>query len=293
MWDLILGLLEFTGVTDKTVWQDIFFSALLIPIAIILGNKILIWWNNKSPSRLIFKHCLEQDKNIYIYHSQMSGADDTWNFNPNQKYITRYPDPLPTNQNNLGVQKKLNIDPVLSEAEAECLVDVYSILGSIGKLENINVGHLINDWNIWSEPIFSVGFNPKTNKLIEKCSPIYFELVNNSDLKIKNQEIYYNSISPNDAGVIQKTFNKDTCTPVFILAGLGTTGTSAAGHILKQNFIEMGKLFGSDSFCVFLKAKIDEGKTSAFIDKIFPAPKWYRIMLFPLTYLKYKKKNIF
>lgn len=292
MWDFILKILSFTGVEDKSVWQHIFISALLIPIVILLLNKFLIWWNSKKPSRLVFKNCLKKDKNIFIFHSQMSGTDNNWNFNPNQKYITRFPRPLPTNHANLGVQKKKNVDPVLSQAEAQCLTDVYNVLGKVGKVKNIIVGDLINDWNIWSEPIFSVGFNPKTLKLIEKCSPIYFELTKDT-VVIKNKNISYNSISPNDVGIIQKTFTKDTHSPVFILAGLGTPGTSASGYIWRKNFIKIGKMFGSNPFCIFLKVKTDEGKTSAFIDKIYPAPNWRRIILYPLTYYSFIKKNIF
>ncbi len=292
MWDFILNLLSFTGVEDKTVWQDVFISALIIPVVIFLGNKLLIWWNSKKPSQLIFKNCLNDDSNVYLFHSQMSGADENHAFNPNQKYITRYPNPLPTDQNNLEQQNKQNIDLVLSKAEMECLADIYNILGRVGKVKKINVGDLINDWGLWSDPIFSVGFNPKTIKLIEKCSPVYFEL-NNGTLIIKNKSINYNCISPNDAGIVQKTFIKDSNNPVFILAGLGTIGTSAAGYILKQNFIKIGKLFGSNSFCIFLKVKMDEGKTSAFIDKIYPIPSWYRIILHPLTYYNFRKRNIF
>lgn len=294
MWDFILNILSFTGVKDESVWQDIFFSVLLIPFAILLLSSISTWWNSKKPASLIFKNYLNKNENVFIFHSQMSGADDDWNFNKNQKYITRYPDPLPTDQNNLAQQNKQKIDPVLSKAEMECLADIYNMLGRVDKVKKINIGDLINDWNIWSNPIFSVGFNPKTHKLIEKCSPIYFELNSQHDaIIIKNKNINYNCISPNDAGIIQKTFIKDSNSPVFILAGLGTMGTSAAGYVLKQNFIKIGKLFGSNPFCVFLKVKMDEGKSSAFIDKIYPAPNWHRIILHLPTYYNLKKKNIF
>jgi len=292
MWDFILKILSFTGVEEKSVWQDVFISALIIPVMIYLGSKVLIWWNSRRPSRLVFKNCLKRDKNIFVFHSQMSGADNAYNFNPDQKYITRFPKPLPTDHTNLGIQKKLNIDPVLSEAETECLADVYNILGTVGKVGNINFGDLINDWNVWSTPIFSVGFNPKTHKLIEKCSPVYFKL-DQGTLIIQDKGIVYNSVLPNDAGIVQKTFIKGADNPTFILAGLGTLGTSAAGYIFRHNFIKLGKLFSSKSFCIFLKVKIDEGKTSACIDKIYPTPRWYRIILYPLTYYNFKKKNIF
>jgi len=292
-WESVLKLLSFTGVKDVTVWQDVFISALLIPIIILLGIKILAWWNSTRPSRLLFKSCLNEDKNIFVFHSQMSGADNNHNFNPNQKYITRFPDPLPSDHSNLGIQKKINIDPVSSKAEIECLTDAYSVLGRTGKVKNINIGDLINDWNIWSTPIFSIGFNPKTHKLMEKCSPIYFELINNRILKVKNYNINYDAISPNDAGIIQKTFIENTNIPIFILAGLGTMGTSVTGYILKENFTEIGKLFGDSPFCIFIKVKINEGRTSAVIDKIFPTPSWQRIILYPLTYIRFKKKFIF
>ena len=293
-WDTLTIILSFTGVKDATVWQDVFISVFSIPIVIFLGNKIIIWWNSIKPSQLLFKKCLGEDKNIFIFHSQMSGADSNYNFNPDQRYITRFPEPLPSNRANLGLQKKLNIDPVLSEAEAECLTDVYNILGTVGKVRNINVGHLINDWNLWSYPIFSIGFNPKTLKLIEKCEPIYFELLTSKgELKIKDCNISFGSRVPNDAGIVQKTFIKDTNIPVFILAGLGTMGTSAAGDIFKHNFVEIGRLFGSNPFCIFLKVKIDEGKTAASIAKIYPKPNWSRVILYPFTYHKFTKKNYF
>lgn len=293
-WNTITTSLSFTGVKDLTVWQDVFISAFLIPIVIFLGSKILVWWNSTRPSKLLFKSCLGKDNDILIFHSQMSGADDNYNFNPNQKYITRYPDPLPSNHSNLGVQQKKNIDPVLSEAETECLTDVYNILGIVGKVKNINIGDLIDDWNMWSCPIISVGFNPKTIKLMEKCDPIHFELLlPRGELKVKDCNISFGSRVPNDAGIVQKTFIKDTDIPVFILAGLGTMGTSSAGYVLKQNFVEIGKLFGSVPFCIFLKVKIDEGRAAAVINKICPKPKWWRVFLYPFAYYRFTKKNYF
>jgi hypothetical protein len=290
-WNKLTMALSFTGIKDVTVWQDVFLSVFLIPIAIIILNRIIKWWNNARPSHLLLKGYLDKE-NVYIFHSQMSGADDNWQFNPHQKYITRFPDPMPSNHANLGIQKKLNIDPILSEAESECLTDVYNILGTVGKVKDIHIGDLINDWNIWSSPIFSIGFNPKTMKLMEKCDPTYFELTG-SELKMKDHNISFDAMVPNDAGIVQKTFIKDTNTPVFILAGLGTMGTSASGYVLRRNFIEIGKLFGGDPFCIFLKVRIDEGKMAATIDKIYPKPKWSRIVLYPFTYYEFYNKKYF
>lgn len=292
MWDKITTLLSFTGVENKSVWQDVLFSSFLIPIMIFLGIKLLKWWNKIRPSRLVFKDYINKDSRVFIFHSQMSSADDNWNLKDNPKYVTRFPQPTPTDHANLGVQRKLNIDPVSSCADSECVADVFNVLGLVNKTKNIFIGDLINDWNIWSDPIFSVGFNPKTDKLIERCSPIFFEL-NGTALKVKNMNISFDSYLPNDAGVIQKTFDKESKKSVLILAGLGTTGTSEAGCVLKNNFIKLGKLFGNNSFCVFFKVKIDEGKNSSLIQKITPKPKWFRIIFYPVLYFSFKKKGYF
>jgi len=292
MWDKITTILNFTGIADKTVWQDVVISAFLIPPMILFFKKLFEWWNEGRPSRIIFKNYLAENQHVYIFHSQMSSADDSYNKKENPKFIAIFPNPTPTDHTSLGVQRRKNIDPICSIANTECVADVFNVLGSVNKTKNIFIGDLIKDWNVWSNPIFSVGFNPKTKKLIERCEPIFFEQMN-GNLKIKNTNINFNSVLPNDAGIIQKTLDKESKNTVFILAGLGTTGTSAAGLILRNNFIKLGKLYGNDPFCVFLTTKIDEGKNSALIQKIIPKPKWYRVIVHPATYLNFKHKNYF
>lgn len=295
-WNSLTDKMAFTGINDVTVWQDVIISALLIPVVIFLGNKLLSWWTEIQPTHLVLKNFLQKDKNIFIFHSQMSGADEDWNFNPNQKYITRFPDPLPSNHANLSVQPKKNVDPVISQAESDCLTDIYNTLGRAGKIKSITRGDLINDWNIWSRPIISVGFNPKSMKLIEKCKPVFFELIlsaNQGFIKIKEYEISYGATMPNDAGIIQKTFIKNSAIPVLLLAGLGTMGTSITGYILRKNVIDFGKLYGNKPFCAFLKVKINEGREAVVLDKIFPRPSWDRIALYPTTFLRLNRRKVF
>lgn len=291
-WEIITKAFGFTGINDATVWQDVLISTILIPIGLIIANWLLSLWNRIRPSKSLFNGFLNKASLVLIFHSQMSGADNNWNFNPEQKYITRYPNPLPTDKNNLAVQRKLRIDPILSQSESDCLSDVYNVLGRCGKVENIVSADLIRDWGKWSNSIISVGFNPKTMKLMGKCSPIYFELVTvgeSMEIKSIDNKVSYDAFLPNDAGIIQKTFIKNTRVPVFILAGLGTLGTEATGYILNKHLVELGKLYGSSTFCAFLKVLTNEGKESAYIDKVYPFPNWYRRLLYPITYLKFKK----
>jgi len=296
-WYEVTNLLRFTGIDDVTVWQDVAISTVLIPVGLIVANWLHDQWDRVRPSRAILNGYLDKNSPVLIFHSQMSGADDNWNFNPTQKYITKYPDPLPTDSTHLGVQKKQRIDPVLSKAEADCLADIYNVLGRSGKVINIIGADMINDWGKWSNPIFTIGFNPKTNKLIQKCVPIYFKLQDEGNGNIViidiHNKISYEAILPNDAGVIQKTYTKSSHVPIFILAGLGTAGTSAGGYVLSKHLIELGKLYGNSPFCVFLKVLTNEGRESAYMHKIFPYPRWYRKVLYPFTFYSYSNSNLF
>lgn len=297
-WENVKKFLSFTGISEVTVWQDVAISAILIPVVLIVVNWLLDYWRSTRPPRSLLSGFLDERIPILVFHSQMSGADDNWNFNPDQKYITRYPDPLPSNSAHLGVQKKLRIDPILSQAEVDCLADIYNILGRCGRVENTVSADLINDWNKWSNPMFSVGFNPKTMKLIEKCEPMYFELLSNTskggmEIRDIGQKVSYDSFLPNDAGVIQKTYVKGERTPVFIMAGIGTAGTSACGFVLSKHLAELGKLYGDSPFCVFLRVTTNEGRESAYIDRICPRPAWFRVVLHLLTYYRFERNHLF
>lgn len=81
--------------------------------------------------------------------------------------------------------------------------------------------------------------------------------------------------------------------PVFILAGLGTTGTEAAGKVLNENCISLGKLCGNGSFCVLFKTDITKGSNYYEIKGIFPKPKLYRAFWYPLTFIKWHFKKIY
>ena len=293
MWDAITNYLSFTGIEDKTVWQDVLISSFLIPVVLFIMLKVYYWWNKLRPSRQIFENFTKEDTDIYVFHSQMSSADDTFNRLTNPKYITRFPQPLPTDHANLGQQNKFNIDPVCSEADSQCVADVFNVLGAVDKTKNILIGDLIKDWNRWSNPMFSVGFNPKTHKLVERSGVILYELTSDAKIKIKGTSTSFDCVMPNDAGIIQKTYDRENRNPIFILAGLGTIGTSAAGNLLKDHFVSLGKLFGSSPFCLFFTVKIDEGKNSASIQKITPKPNLSRIIMYPFTYLSFSRKNYF
>lgn len=293
-WNWLLQLLSFTGVKDVSVWQDVLFGVLLIPVAIKVVDAFVGWWGNKRPLRLLLKGCLSSDAEALIFLSQLSALDDNGQIDDDPKYVIRYPTPKPTDKSALGLVCRQNIDPVWSEAEGECLADIHNVLGRAGKVRNVRVGNLINDWNEWSKPTFSIGFTPRTHKLIEKCDPIHFEIGEADsgyrELGIEGCDARLDSRFSNDAGVLQKTFLKNSNTPVFILAGLGTTGTGAAGYFLRENCVTIGKLYGDKPFCFLLRVKMDEGRTSVAMQDACPKPSATRVVLHPAAYFRFFRK---
>ena len=66
--------------------------------------------------------------------------------------------------NNSGLQNLTGIGN-LDSIKERFTIQSNNLLINLSGLNNIiYIGDLINDWNVWSDPIFSVGFNPKTNK---------------------------------------------------------------------------------------------------------------------------------
>lgn len=296
-WDQLTKIFSYIGITDKTVVQDIILSTILIPIVIGIASFLSKIYFRTRPLRVLLKGFVSKKNKILIFLAQLSASDNNGRIIPNQKYIVKFGKPHPNNKNAVGIELRKNIDPVWAESDGKCLGDVYNILGKVGRVENIEVCDLVDDIGKLSSPIFSIGFNPKTTKLLEDCDPIYFTV----DLTkagfpligIKGYGEKFSSILPRDAAIIQKTYIKGTRNPVFILAGLGTMGTSAAGYFFREHAVTLGKLFGNNPFCILLNVRWDEGKESVRICNSFPKPKFYRYMIYPLSVIKFTQNKLF
>lgn len=290
MWEWLKDRLLFTEVSDITVWQDIVFSSFLIPIAIGFYKLIIDYWSKTRPLESLLKNFGVKNRSTLVFLSQLHACNDTGGVLQDQKYFILTPNPMPGIKNTMKKHLRQNIDPVWSEGDGECLADVYHVFGKSKSGKNIQVADTISDWGKWSNPIATIGFNPKTEKLIDKCEPIYFKL-EGGNLSIPNSNVSLDSYVPNDAGIIQKTYLKNSDIPVLILAGLGVLGTSAAGYLFKEEHLSLGKLYGSNPFCMIFSVRTDEGRTSARPIAIYPKPKILNIVLHPVTY--FQKSDLF
>jgi hypothetical protein len=286
----------FTGI-PKDSWRDVVISSFLIPIVFYLFTKLRTWLVSTQPINLVLEGFRNSKKDILIFLSQLSGANNHNNqlqLTQNQLYVSRFPQPLPQNHYIFGIRTYQNIDPVWSQSDGQCAAEVFNLLGQINKHDGFRIADTLKDWNEQFSPIFSIGFNSKTLDLMNYCSPINFQLgANGANLSISGNNLALGAAYPSDAGILQKTFMSNSRMPVFILAGLCTIGTEAAGKVLNENCISLGKLYGRGSFCLLFQTDITRGSDYYEIKGIFPKPKLYRALWYPLTFIKWHLKKIY
>lgn len=287
-------VLDFFTSISKSTWQDIVLSSIFIPLVILSLSKLRVWLISLHPLNLIFKGYRNTKNDILVFISQLSGANNQGQLNPGQRYVARFPQPLPYNQANVGFMAYQNIDPVWSQSDGQCVAEVFNILGRINKDQGFRIADTVRDWNDRSNPLFSIGFNPKTSDVRNSCVPINFQLAaNGTTLNIDGHNPPLGCVYPDDAGIVQKTFLENTDIPTFILAGLGTTGTEVAGRALNQNCIGLGKLYGNKPFCVLFKTDITKGNSYYEIEGIFPKPNLLRAFWYPFTFINWYRKKVF
>jgi hypothetical protein len=291
---MIMEIIDFFTCTTKETWRGIVMSSLLIPLVFYLFTKLRTWLTSIQPLNLVLKGFRKSKKDVLIFLSQLSSLNNEMQLNVNQKFESQYPFPLPQDHNNIGKKYYQNIDPVWSQSDGQCAAEVFNLLGQLNKHNGIRIADTKKDWNHLFSPIFSIGFNPKTDDLMNHCIPINFKLGPDHDnLSISGHNLSEETAYPFESGILQKTYMKNSKIPVFILAGIGTTGTEAAGKVLNENSISFGKLYGSGPFCALFKTNITRGSDYYEIMGIFPKPKLYRALWYPLTFLKWYLKKIY
>jgi len=295
---MLKDIADFFRSIPKSSWQDIVLTSVVIPIVIYLYTKAKNWITTIRPVNLLLKGYRSSKEDVLIFLSQLSGAvnvgPNAVQLNPDPKYIATYPNAIGANQNATATRIYQHVDPVWSESDGRCAADVFNILGQAGVTKRFRIAETIGDWSRQASPIFGIGFCPKSVSLLKDCEPIYFQGSHDgSDLKLKGSDVVLGCVHPNDAGIIQKTFLKNTKTPVFILAGHGTTGTEVAGNLLNQFCVALGKLYGDQTFCVMFAADITKGREYHDIKAVYPRPPLWRAFFYPLTFIKWYRKKVF
>jgi hypothetical protein len=290
---LIGSIYDFLFKAEYSLWQELFWGSLLIPLMIKIYQYIFDWLDETNPRNKLLKGYISTNKNILIFLSQLSPSING-NKNPKAEFISFYPVPKANNINE--VEKKIygNIDPLWSESDGKCANYVINLLGKTRSKNKYKIAHLINDWDNIYSPIITIGFNPKTNKLLSTCYPIYFSLEGEwlEILNLEGHKFILKAIEK-DWGVIQRTTNIDSKQPVYILAGGGTAGTEVAGYLFNKYSIELGKLYGNKNFCLSFETDRKNSNTHYILKSLYPYPDLYNQVRYFYTFLQWYRKNIF
>lgn len=289
---MIKDVLSFFSDIQRATWQEIVLTVVLIPTVFELYKLLNKWLRHRRPLNLLLKGFRDERKEILIFLAQLFSVKDNGERDPRSIFKAAYPQPYPGKSDNITFKCFSNIDLVWTQTDGECATDIFNILGRAGRRKNFRIADVIKDWSR-TEPTFSIGFNPKTDRLLENCRPINFSGQQNGMLTIDGTDIKLHANYPNDAGIVQKTFVRNTSIPVFILAGLGTTGTSAAGYVLNSYGQDLGRLYGCTAFCLLFHSDITRGREYHQLKAVYPKPHFIKAFSSPFTYLKWYRKGLF
>jgi hypothetical protein len=271
-------------------WRDVILNSIIIPIVFEFYSQLRSIWLNSYPLSQLFYGYRNSDYEILVFLSQLSSFRIGLS---NPSYFSNYPSPLPNNHNKLATKNFQNIDPLWSQSDGKCVSHILNIIGKINITLNYRIANTILDWRNHYNPIFTIGFNPKTVNLYNYCNPLYFDVSNGNSITIQGHSFVLDCNYPKDAGIIQKTIITETNSSVFIIAGLGTTGTEVAGYLLSSNAVDLGKLYGNKAFCLAFKTDMDMAEVNSVIKGVYPRPHWSKAIFYPVTYFKWKTKNVF
>lgn len=278
------------GIINSLITNDIIAGAILGSIIIPLIFYLIRFLYRKYISILPANSLLGEFRNNNV--ECLFFLKELYDVQKSNKYLFKIPDFFPPHTTGKE-ETAINIPRVFAKSDAECLNDFVNVLGAVGKTKNIKISSLETEWDIWNKPIVSIGGNYKTNRIFERCKPIYVEFgvhkLPNSDeksayFKMKNEKLF--PIIPNDYGLIHKTKDKNTDRDVFIIMGLGCLGTTSAGKFFRNNFQKLGKMYGHKPFAIIVKSKLYEGGESYEFYDYNPEPSLIRKFIFPFTWFR-------
>src|SRR5690349_19462139 len=111
-----LKIVDFFSGIQKSTWQEIVLTVILIPIIFSLHSRLKKWLTDRRPVNSLMKEYRKSNKEVLIFLSQLTAADRNGNRIENQPYISSYPQPIHGNPSNLGKTNYTNIHTVWTES---------------------------------------------------------------------------------------------------------------------------------------------------------------------------------
>ncbi|MCK5233932.1 MAG: hypothetical protein KAJ91_03885 [Candidatus Aenigmarchaeota archaeon] len=276
--------MSLTEIVDIILTDEIIAGAvagsIIIPSILLFFKWFWSVMANQSYKNKLMGDCKENDELCLIYLKEFLDAQKS------NTYLHKEPDyDPPRTSNHYG--KGINIPRVYAKCDVECMNDFVNVMGSAGKTRGIKIASVEKEWTCWDNPIVSIGGNFVTNKILEKCEPIYCDVAPDS-FKLRNMK---KSVKCNgkDYGLIMKTKNVEQNLDVFVLMGLGVRGTSAAGYFFRKYHNQIAKLYGSSPFALLLECELNQGREDARLFDFYPEPSWYKKLVYFFIWKKFNK----
>jgi len=176
------------------------------------------------------------------------------------------PNPLIAQEGANGIRGYVpNIGKVWPAVEGKGIGYIFSVLGSVGKKEKIEIVEMGDDTGLWNSNLIILGAQT------QKCFDFY-EKMKNVAYGVDRQSIFdYSTKKPINFesgygyGVILKCknpFGKSEQDLGFLIGGFGVLGTQAAGYYFMRNASKLGKEFKKSCFGIVVKASVSAGVQS-------------------------------
>jgi hypothetical protein len=255
-------------------WPNLLAGAVLGAVASItfagLWN-VAHWIWRRFPLRALLGELADNRREMSIFLKDMKSRDGKYYSLPDVEYRDAWG----------------NIASVVSRSDVEAAADLLNILGQAGRTLNINWRQIDRDAEIWDEPLVCVGGNFKAKKALELCVP---QLVRYKDLVLQtvDDDQCFKPDQTSDFAVIYRGRHPGTGATCFVVFGMGSAGTLAAGSYLRRHARHLGRLYLARPFAVVIRVGWHNGKDAAVPVWLSPNVGWW-VWLFLPTWLRYRR----
>lgn len=253
----------------RDIWTGAILGAVLgsiiIPGAFGLARLAQRGWRRTRPAMKLLEAMARQDEPCKVFIRDLILEN-------NATVIAVEP--------RVGIGRVPNVKELWPQADAQAAACVFSILGSVGKTQNVEIVRMSEDPGQWDSHVVVIGAQAaKSFDLYRHMKNVAFRvdgqnIIDQTTDELVQQEKGYGY------GIILKATNpfkkRGREGVAFLIGGFGAPGTAAAGHYLRENFRSLGRTFGRSDFGIVVRTSITAGEQA--VERL---PKWDRVLKGP------------
>ena len=240
-------------------------GAIIIPFVLKCLSLIFKWWRESRPAHRLLQGAARQSEPCKVFIRDLI-------LEHNATVIAVEP--------RVGIGRVPNVKELWPQADAQAAACVFSILGSVGKTQNVEIVRMSEDPGQWDSHVVVIGAQAaKSFDFYRHMKNVAFRvdgqnIIDQTTDELVQQEKGYGY------GIILKATNpfkkRGRKGVAFLIGGFGAPGTAAAGHYLRENFRSLGRTFGRSDFGIVVRTSITAGEQA--VERL---PKWDRVLKGP------------